>query len=380
MKWASTTAATSRLEDAVAEAAETIEGELDGPVDLIFAFATDEHSAHLPNLGAEIQRRFPAALLFGCTGPGVIGGGVEIEGEPALSLTAAQLPGVEVSGYYFEPDSRRWSRSLASAPQGDLDMVVLADPATGNVPALLTFLDAALPEATKLGGLSGGGGAGESSLLLGDRVHRTGSIALALRGNIEVTSSVAQGCRPVGAPMFITRNRGQLIIELDGQPALRCLDAMLSELSADDREHARNRLVIGLTTAEQEIYEAGDFLIRDLVGIEPESGSIGVATSHLEPNQVVQFHVRDPQAASEELGEVLDNHIYNEPRGGLLFSCRGRGRLFYGRPNHDSDLIAEKLGPVPIGGFFASGEIGPVAGTTYLHAYSSAFGLFRPKR
>lgn len=380
MKWASTIAATSRLEDAVAEAAETIAAELDGPIDVVFAFATDEHSPHLPNLATEVERRFPGALLVGCTGPGVIGGGVEIEGEPALSLTAAQLPGVELAGYHFEPDPRRWSRSLATAPQGDLDMVVLCDPATGNVPALLTFLDAALPEATKIGGLSGGGSAGESSLFLGDRVHRSGSIALALRGNVEITSSVAQGCRPVGAPMFVTRHRAQLIVELDGQPALRCLDAMLSELSADDREHARNRLVIGLSTAEQEIYESGDFLIRDLVGIEPESGSIGVAVGELAPNQVVQFHVRDPQAASEELGEVLDNFIYNEPRGGLLFSCRGRGRMFYGRPNHDSDLIADKLGPVPIGGFFASGEIGPVAGTTCLHTYSSAFGLFRPKR
>jgi small ligand-binding sensory domain FIST len=380
MMWASTTAATSRLEDAVAEAAEEIEAELDGSADVVFAFATEEHSAHLPNLGAEIDRRFPGALLFGCTGPGVIGGGVEIEGEPALSLTAARLPGVEIAGYYFEPDPRRWSRSLASAPQGDLDMVVLSDPATGNVPSLLSFLDAALPEATKIGGLAGGGTAGESSLLLGDRVHRSGSIALALRGNVEITSSVAQGCRAVGAPMFVTRHRGQLIAELDGQPALRCLDAMLSELSVDDREHARSRLVIGLATSEQEIYEAGDYLIRDLVGIEPESGSIGVEVGQIEPNQVVQFHVRDPQAASEELAEVLDNHIYNEPRGGLLFSGRGRGRMFYGRPNHDSDLIAEKLGPVPIGGFFASGEIGPVAGRSHLHSYSSAFGLFRPKR
>ena len=380
MKWASTIAATTRLEDAVEEASETISSVLEGSVDVIFAFATEEHSAHLPNLSAELARRFPGALLFGCTGPGVIGGGVEIEGEPALSLTAAQLPGVELAGYYFEPDPRRWSRSLASAPRGELDMIVLADPATGNVPSLLTFLDAALPDATKLGALAGGGGAGESSLFLGDRVHRSGSIALAMGGNIELTCSVAQGCRPVGAPMFVTRHRGQLIAELDGQPALRCLDAMLSELSADDREHARNRLVIGLATSDQEIYESGDFLIRDLIGIEPDSGSIGVAVGELETNQVVQFHVRDPQAASEELGEVLDNHIYNEPRGGLLFSCRGRGRMFYGRPNHDSDLLADKLGPVAVGGFFASGEIGPVAGKTHLHTYTSAFGLFRPKR
>lgn len=381
MKWASTTAATARLEDAIAEAAETVQAEIDGDVDVIFAFATEEHSAHLPTLGAEINRRFPGALLVGCTGPGVIGGGVEIEGEPALSLTAAQLPGVEIAGYYFESDPRRWSQVLEAAPGADHDVIVLSDPATGNASSLLEFLDAAMPEAQKLGALAGGGAAGESSLFLGDRVHRTGSIALTLSGNVEIATGLAQGCRPIGAPMFVTRHHGQLIIELDGQPALRSLDAMLSELSADDREHARNRLVLGLaTTAGQEIYEQGDFLIRDLVGIEPDSGAVGVAVSDLAANQVVQFHVRDPQTASEELGEVLDDHVYAEPRGGLLFSCRGRGRLFYGRPNHDSDLLREKLGPVPIGGCFASGEIGPIAGRTYLHTYTSAFGLFRPKR
>ena len=381
MKWASTTAATARLEDAIAEASETIQSEIDGDADVIFAFATEEYSAHLPTLGAEINRRFPGALLIGCTGAGVIGGGVEIEGEPALSLTAARLPGVDIAGYYFEPEPRRWSRTLSSAPRGDLDMIILADSVTGNAPELLGILDAALPESQKLGALAGGGAAGESSLFLGDRVHRAGSVALTLSGNVEMAAGVAHGCRPIGAPMFVTRHHGQLILELDGQPALRCLDAMITELSADDREHVRNRLVLGLaTTPDQEIYDQGDFLVRDLVGIEPDSGAIGVAVSDLKPNQVVQFHVRDPQTASEELAEVLDDHVYAEPRGGLLFSCRGRGRIFYGKPNHDSDLLREKLGPVPVGGFFASGEIGPIAGRSWLHTYTSAFGLFRPKR
>jgi small ligand-binding sensory domain FIST len=63
-----------------------------------------------------------------------------------------------------------------------------------------------------------------------------------------------------------------------------------------------------------------------------------------------------------------------------MFSCVGRGQHLYGEPDHDSRMFRQHLGPVPLGGFFCNGEIGPVRTRTYLHGYTSSFGIFRPAR
>ena len=380
VKWASTVSTSDRLEDALSEAAETIEQRLgSAQPDLVIAFASTEYGPHLGLLGKELEQAFPGALLFGCSAPGVIGGGRELENERSLSLTAARLPGVEISPMIFSADPTRWNQTTASLTTKPTDVIVLSDTVTGEAPALIEFLDRALPEATKLGGLAGSGEPGETSLFLGDRHLRSGSIAVGLHGNVEMVTGVAQGCRPIGAPMFITRHKGPLILELDGKPALRALDGMFASLPPEDRLHAKGRLVVGLSMSSSlETYEQGDFLIRDLGGVDPDSGAV-VISGQVSGDQILQFHLRDAETSSEDMADVISRHLYSEPRGALLFSCVGRGRKLYGSESHDSQALLHALGPVPLGGFFSNGEIGPVAGRTYLHAYTSAFGLFRPK-
>ena len=103
----------------------------------------------------------------------------------------------------------------------------------------------------------------------------------------------------------------------------------------------------------------------------------------LKEGQMVQFHLRDAQTSTDDLIQVLERYAAdnreNQAQGALLFSCLGRGQYLYGRPNHDTEVFQNKLGSVPMGGFFCNGEIGPVSGTTFLHGYTSSFGLFRPK-
>jgi small ligand-binding sensory domain FIST len=95
---------------------------------------------------------------------------------------------------------------------------------------------------------------------------------------------------------------------------------------------------------------------------------------------VVQFHLRDAQTSADDLAAHLRERA-REPRpaGALLFSCLGRGRHLYGAPDHDSSVFAARYGGVPLGGFFCNGEIGPVHGRTFLHGYTSSFGLFGPR-
>lgn len=379
MRWASAIATPSHLGDALAEAAESVLSALDDQQpDLVVAFVSGDHSDHFGRFSGYLREHFPDAEVIGCSAGGVIGGGREIEGEPALSLTGAVLPDVELKSFHLDADPDRWELpDLGEAPE----FILLPDPHSVSALELVEFFDEKFPDAIKIGGLaSGAPEVGGHALFTSDGVHRSGAVGLALSGNLEIDTIVAQGCRPIGQPMFVTRSENNVILELDSQPALTALEILHAELSPDDQQLFRTGLLVGVVMEDScEVYEHGDFLIRNIRGIDPKLGAIAV---DLLPSsgKVVQFHLRDAATSAEDLSEMLSRHQYAEPAGALLFSCMGRGRGLYGEPNHDSAMFAERLGPVPLGGFFGNGEIGPVQGKTYVHGYTSSFGLFRPKR
>ncbi|MDX1764763.1 MAG: FIST C-terminal domain-containing protein, partial [bacterium] len=195
--------------------------------------------------------------------------------------------------------------------------------------------------------------------------------------------AVAQGCYPVGTTLQITACENNLLKELDGRPALQALADILSDLSPEEQELAQHSLFVGIVMdIMKESYDQGDFLIRNLIGADPEEGHLLVA-ANLHEGQTIQFHLRDAKASASDLDSVLDSFTQKREKekysGALLFSCLGRGQYLYGSPNHDSDRFRHFLGPVPLGGFFCNGEIGGVGGTTYLHGYTSSFGMFRSK-
>ncbi|MFT3752606.1 MAG: FIST C-terminal domain-containing protein [Paludibacter sp.] len=195
---------------------------------------------------------------------------------------------------------------------------------------------------------------------------------------------VAQGCRPIGEPMFATATHENLILELDGKPPREVLTELYHRIPRSDRQLFTEALFIGIAMQPQrEQYQAGDFLIRTLLGLDPDSGALLINTQ-VTPHSVVQLHLRDAQTSTHDL-ELLLQHYRStqhggEPSGALLFSCLGRGAQFYGHSDHDCNALTQSLGELPLGGFFCNGEIGPVRGTTYLHGYTSVFGLFRSKR
>lgn len=381
MKWASTIATPARLEDAAAEAAEALAAELGGEdVDLLFAFASQEYSDHFVRLPECLRERFPNALLLGCSAGGVIGGGREVEGEAGLALTGACLPDVRIEPFHLGSDPERWLGE-ANVEANEPELIVLPEPFSTNTDDLVNWLDTSFPESVKIGGLaSGADQPGGNVLFLGDEIHRTGTVGVALSGNLEVDTIVAQGCRPIGSPMFVTRAEEGVLYELDGRPAMSILESLYTQLPTEDQDLFRSSLFLGVVMREeQEVYEHGDFLIRNLVGVDPSAGALAVA-ANLRPNQVVQFHLRDAHASADDLEAMLSRHRYGSPAGALLFSCLGRGRLLYGEPDHDSRVFHEQIGKIPLGGFFCNGEIGPVLGQTFLHGYTSSFGLFRPKK
>jgi small ligand-binding sensory domain FIST len=359
-------------------------------VDLAVVFCTATHFPVCDRIGWAVRQALPDAVLVGCTGASVIGAGQEVEGRTALSLTVARLPGValrpmRVAGDGFPRGTASWSEhfELAAAPAPHF--VLLADPFTCDAEALVEQLDSDFPDSTVVGGIaSGGRRPGENALLLGDRVHTDGLVGLALQGDVQVESIVAQGCRPIGHPMFVTRLRGQRLVEVDGRPPMEALRSLYQGADARDRALIQSSLFLGIEMRpELTAYGPGDFLIRNLVGADEQTGALVVAAP-LREGQVVQFHLRDARTSAEDLEVRLarygDDHAgLGPPSGALLFSCLGRGTGLYGVPNHDSDSFQRHLGPAPLGGFFGNGEIGPVERRTFLHGYTSAFALFRPR-
>lgn len=402
MRWASSISDASELDAAVEQTTAELRRRLhDQAPDLLVVFITREHQLRWHELPDMLHASFPEAVLIGCSGAGVLADGRELEGVPGLALAGAVLPGVELTAFHLpaertpdpaEPgddpsaERARWNHALGLADGPDPHLILLPDPFTWSGPELLDGLDRAYPSGVKLGGLcSGGGRPGEHRLFCRRSAHHRGMVGVALRGNLEVDAIVAQGCRPIGTPMFVTRHQDRVMFELDGRPAVEVLQRLFDELSPAERVKAQHSLFIGIVMDPQrEVYDAGDFLVRNLVGVDPQSGAIGTA-AQLHKNAVVQFHLRDAETSAADLRALLEEHARRrrgDPSlGVLLFSCLGRGRGLYEQPDHDSSLVRELLGArLPIVGFFGNGEIGPVAGRTHMHGYTSSLMLFRPAR
>jgi small ligand-binding sensory domain FIST len=390
MRWASGVSESSDAESAVREAADAVREQLGpGTPDLVFLFASERYRTDEERLVDLARDALSAHLVIGCSAGGVIGGGREAEDPPGLSLTAAMLPDVQIHTFRLSeetlPDrhSAAWRETLGLDEEPSPHFVLFADPLTFDIEMFAAALDRFFPSSVKVGGLaSGGTQPGDHSLYLGGQVYRSGIVGLALQGDIEVDAIVAQGCRPIGTPLFVTRSRDHLLLELDNRRPVQLLQELFERASPRDRELMRASLFLGIEMhSAQEEYQQGDFLIRNLVGIDEESGSLAVG-ANLRQGQVVQFHLRDAQTSAEDLERHLQRYAGERdprclPAGALLFSCLGRGIHLYGQPDHDSRAFRSHLGDLPLGGFFCNGEIGPVQGQTFLHGYTSVFAIFR---
>lgn len=377
MHWASAVSQFPDADRAAGEACDLLTEKMRGaPPSLVVAFASAHHSDSMLGIGEQVRRNFPEALLFGCSAHSVIGAGREIEEGPGIALTAAHLPGVELHPFHAPA-----GRLPALLVPDETDFLLLADPFSSELDGILSQLDERFPGRTKVGGLaSGAQQPGGNLLYLGDGAVRAGLTGIAIHGNIAVDSIVAQGCRPVGQPLFVTRAEGNIIHEVDGTSPIEVLNELF-EQAEDARERAlfQSSMFLGLAMRREESeYGQGDYLIRNLIGADRDTGAIHVSAP-VEVRQVVQFHLRDAHTADTDLDSHLERYqkMGAKPGGALLFSCLGRGQGLYGVPDHDSNALREALGELPIGGFFCNGEIGPVGGQTFLHGYTSAFALFR---
>ncbi|MGB8700874.1 MAG: FIST N-terminal domain-containing protein [Thermosynechococcaceae cyanobacterium] len=413
MKWINALSTRPSLEAAVNEAIAKAQDALGQPADLALIFISNTFASEFPRLGPLLKEKLGDIPMIGCGGGGVIGHSrpglpEEIEGEPALAVTLAALPDVRIRPFHLRseqlPDldssQASWVRAIGVDPSETPHFILLGDSMTARINDLLQGLDYAYPQSVKIGGLTAGltvlGGSG---LFCNGRLHRDGTVGVALSGNIAVDTIVAQGCRPVGQVLRVAEADRHVLLQVEQadeeswqpaavdtkvQTALEALHKALDKMNEDDRARAQNSLSLGIVRdAFKARLGTGDFLIRNLIGVDPRLGAIAVG-DRIRPGQRVQFHLRDAEASAEDLETLLKQHKarvnldQTAPAGALIFNCLGRGEKFYGLPNFDTQLFQEYFDLTPISGFFCQGEIGPIGKTTFLHGYTAAFGLFRP--
>jgi small ligand-binding sensory domain FIST len=366
--------------------------QLDGrPCHAVFLFVSALYETDWKPILAQIRRELDNPLLLGCTAGGVLGTDQELEFTPAMSLAAAYLPRVELHPFRISPEDLEedhgtgfWIEKAGVNPAQEPVGILIPEPYSCDCMPLVTGLNAAYPKMPLIGGLaSGGTQAGENALFLNDEVIREGAVGWLLIGDVKIQTIVSQGCRPLGRPFIVTKAQENALLELAGVPALEALQQLFQTLSPADKSLAQRALLLGVVMDERkEKFGRGDFLIRNIIGIDPGSGIILVGDK-IQVGQTVQFQVRDANTAREDLQHLLKENApeltKSPPAGALLFSCLGRGRDLYGEPNYDIRTIGASVSACPIAGFFCNGEIGPVGGHNFIHGFTSSLGLFRPR-
>jgi small ligand-binding sensory domain FIST len=386
MRWASTHSSLLSTAFAAEETARAAQQALgDGPVDLVLAFYSSHHVREAAELADVMRRLLAPKCLAGVSAHGVISSEHEVEGEPALSVLAARLPGVTASPFVMlqqgwqeaAGDAEAFARSAPAVADSEL-VIVMADPFTLDVERVLGAFNHHAPRARVVGGMaSAGPKPGSNALILNDWIAHEGGLGLALSGALRVDVIVSQGCRPVGPPLEVTRSEGNLLVELDGKPALERAEQVLRALPEDHQHRLKNGLYIG-RPARPGASGQGDYLIRNLLGADRDRGVLAVG-DRVDTSEHIRLHVRDASTAREDLEMLLSPQGFDtRAAAAVLFACNGRGRGLYGEPDGDIATLQSALGGrVPIAGMFCAGEIGPVGGRNFMHGHTASIAIVR---
>jgi len=395
MQWINALSTRPSLEAAISEVVEQTNGKLSNQANLGIAFIssafTSEYSRFLPLLAEKLD----IPVLIGCSGGGVVGinnagEAQEFEDQAALSLTLAYLPKVNIHPFHLvaeelpdlDSSPNTWTDLIGVPPNHTPQFILLSSNIASGINDLLKGLDFAYPGSVIVGGQASGGIGNPIALFCNDKLYTEGSVGVALTGDITLDTIVAQGCRPIGKPHRIDKCDRNIILEIDEQIPLILLRDLIANLSEEEKILAQNSLFVGVAMNEfKQDLQQGDFLIRNILGVDPTAGAIAVG-DYLRPGQRLQFHLRDAQTSAQDLEFLLNKYQQeqtSEPSsvGALMFSCLGRGERLYRKPNFDSQLFQRYIQDIPLGGFFCNGEIGPVGNTTFVHGFTSVFAICR---
>lgn len=329
-----------------------------------------------------VHARIP--VLAGCSSHGLVAAGEEHEEGEGVVLALYSLPGATVRAFRVAAgDGVGAARARATGFDGSGVTAWLAflEPFRTDPEAWIDGWQAAFPGAPIFGGLAmGRSGESRAQVYCDGEVIEEGGVALAFTG-VRVLGAVAQGCTPIGETWTITRVEGNIVHRIGNRPAFAVLEETFSDLNEELKQRSRGNFFAGLVVDEyRESHQRGDFLVRSLLGADPNSGALAVGALP-RVGQTLQFQLRDAAAADEDLRESLarlqreigNARIY----GACLSVCAGRGKALFGTADHDASLVQQLLGPqTNIAGFFCNGEFGPVGSRSFVHGHTASLMVF----
>jgi small ligand-binding sensory domain FIST len=347
-------------------------------------FASTKHVAAFRPLMRTVAERAQTAQVAGCSASGIIAGGREIEGGAAVSVLV--VGGGVTAQRIFVPGLKGRPQEAAQ------EVAAAARPAMGKANLLCLFPDSynlepepfiaalarELPDAVVVGGgATEDGMSGETFALCGDAVSSNAVAGMLFAGDFEITTGASLGCRLIGPPRRVTAARHNILIELDGRPALEVLKETIGPLGDDLRRAAAMVYLVMTLDPAAERLTHGRYLIRNMIGFDEARGLIATAYQPAQ-GELVGFALRDEEGARDNLKLTLDameRELHNPPAFGLYFDCISRGGNLYTIPDHDSAYINRYFSGIPVAGFFTGFELGPVAAATRLLQYSGVLAL-----
>jgi len=388
MRWASASSQLADPDDAAGEVARSLALRLGPPpADLLIAFVSGTARARTEGVARKLRALYPATTFAAVSSRGVVTESREIESGAAVSVAAARLPGVEVKPFLLLKES--WTEPVSSEEDFDLRapgargsevIILLGDPFSLDMDRVLGLCNRWAPGVRIVGGLaSASPRPGGNTLVLNDWSAHEGGVAIALHGALRADVVVSQGCEPFGPALDVTHAEDNLILTLDGQPAVERVEQVLRTMPESERGRLSQGLYVG-RPARGGATGRGDYLIRNLLGADRDRGALAVADV-VTPREKIRLHVRDAKAALDDLHMLLSPQAFDGAAAGmLLFACNGRGRGLFGEPDRDIRTLQESLAAAaPCAGMFCAGELGPVGERNFLHGHTASIAIVRPK-
>jgi small ligand-binding sensory domain FIST len=332
----------------------------------------------MEDIAAAVRTTLRPGTLLGCTAESVLGGAREVEQRPALALWAGHTG--PVAPFHVRVTPTPDGTAVVGWPEAvdPSALLLLADPFTFPVDEVLGHLGDDRPGLPVVGGLASGAPApGGNRLVVDDRVFTDGAVGAYLGPDVDVTTVVSQGCRPVGDPFVITSAEGNIVYELAGKPALERLQDVARGLDEGERQLLSQGVHLGRVIDESKTtFGPGDFLVRNVLGGDPSNGAIAVG-GLVEVGSTAQFQVRDAASADADLRQLLGGRHAD---AALVFTCNGRGTRLFGRPDHDAEVVTEGFPGAAVAGMFCAGELGPVGRRNFLHGFTASVVLFQDRQ
>jgi small ligand-binding sensory domain FIST len=337
--------------------------------DVGFLYVTDRLADHLAEILARCKSATGAGHWVGTVGLGVCATGQEYMDTPAVVAMAGEF---EAGSYsvFGVPDGTKAldTLKLACGEAPAAFALVHANPHCADVEDVVAAVAGKVESGFLIGGLTSSRG---RNLQVADGVLEGPVSGIAFADSVVVATRLTQGCTPVGPRHVITSAQRNVVMTLDGRPALEVLKEDIGEETAEELARLGGTIFAGLAVAGS---DTGDYIVRHLIGIDPANQLIAVGDMVKTGGQVL-FCRRDRETARDDMARMLKSireGLYARPRGAVYYSCLGRGKALFGEDSGELEMIRDTLGHFPLVGFFCNGEISH----NRLYGYTGVLTLF----